>query len=287
MKKFSFLIFFSFLLVCNFGHAQAPTDIMLTPIEESMLEAVHKARIDRYSPSSKKKNTKKKFRLVKTIENDVQPDKFDEIFHLNSVPEGAIATVHKKKTGEPLHSCITPCKLRVRKPSKKSIIVYKDGFMPREGIASGSWHESKIYLPKPYEPYLKEKARIANRCLEEFKGFSLSSQSVFYKRGCKKQGPLLNRVASKSTVKHLACKATFDIASGRWVENVRDVKCTDIDMCFPTYKAINKWVFYPHPNKTIKEQTKDKSVFFGYGSEEEKSYMSENRESLNYLTCFP
>jgi len=291
MKKPLSLLLLPFLLFCDVADAQVSTDIEppkkieLTDLEKSMLKSVHRARVESFTRKQLEK--RKKFRLIKTVENPTQPEKFDEILHIASTPEGAVATVHNTKSGEPEHSCITPCKLRVRKSRKKSVLLYKEGYMPTWGPILRRWKGSPVYLRAAYSPNLKEKVRIANKCIEEFAEFPAATRPPFYKRKCKNPAPLLGSIWKKSSEKYLACNVTYDVHPGRWVENVRDVECTNTDMCFPTYKKVNDWVFYPWPYKTRKEHTIGKQGYLYLGNTEETAYMKANRDDMSFLPCFP
>ncbi len=70
------------------------------------------------------------FRFVKAVEDFPERPKAKRLVKVDSHQEKVIATLHHKRTGLPLESCVTPCAVHVRSARQYILTLYKDGHLP-------------------------------------------------------------------------------------------------------------------------------------------------------------
>lgn len=224
----------------------------ITSFEESMLDSVHREQIRSFTETTSKK--RRKFELITEplkVPQSKKYEKYKEVLNIVSRPEGAVATLHKS-SGKPIFSCITPCQLKVKDSNLFDIVIYKKGFAPTIEPASvrADKRTKHIFLSGSFRKDLKRRwlSEKAEECSKKTSKYNPQTPSKFYSSLCRPVAPL-----PSISDENEQCKATFDIAPERWMENIRDVKCTNINLCLRAYQSLNAAIYFPWPFESVEK----------------------------------
>lgn len=233
------------LLSTYHGVLLAETSKALSPIEQAMSERVQVYVEDAFLRHVREKTGRKlrDFRYVTTPENTAQPQRHSKLIKIGyGVTEGKLGgvtvTVHNRRTGAPLYSCVTPCELKVRKPRKHFLIYYKAGYHPKL-VDLGGRYGQKSFSDQLWDrsSYYHRDKLLAERCRVK-----TSSRSIG--KICK------NRVWSRSNSWSNTdngfgqCDLSYEVDEDGFVRNVQNVRCDNTKICLEAYRFANKLVYH-------------------------------------------
>ena len=271
-----------FASVPSQSKASENTNYPLTVFEKGVLERVQHFIEDSFPNKVRDKIGKDlpEFRLITTVENEEQPIRFDQSYLLENKPYGTVVTVHNRKTGAPLYSCTTPCRLNVDKKKKRFLAYYKDGYSPRivdlknyKGIPRSSTPFRLVtsMRMKDNADLIQKSQQAALQCLEKFNSGSDSQKAQM-------AGKVCNHKRIGSGVPGI-CKADFRVVQQGWVQDLNNVRCSSNALCLRAYEIINRLAYYPIPESQV---TRDEMRLIHFRSGDEKGTVK-----YKLTECFP
>ncbi len=183
------------------------------------------------------------FRLIKTVESfPGRPDASQDI-HVDTRQGPAIATLHSKRNGQPLESCMTPCTLHGSYNKWYRLSVYKDGFMPKMlPIEVKSWAKRarKVNLGQDFNKVMAAR-------LKCYRDFQKSEKVDGDAKPCLRVPPRMPVWAKKSG----HCKMVFDVTAEGRVTNVKTKSCTYKVLKSASIRSVNWWYYNPKVDRGV------------------------------------
>lgn len=177
------------------------------------------------------------FKLIRTLE--LIPKHLDAgtAMKIKSIPEGAIASLHNTKTGEPLENCQTPCALHGVSNNNYQLVLYKPGFHVATRVITTEKRTGRILkvdLGVNYFDVLEQTAK----CM---RAFEVSVKIDSEAKPCIRPPAVMPLQAENSG----HCQMMFDIEPTGYVQNIRTARCSDDVFKAATELSMSWWFYDP------------------------------------------
>lgn len=199
------------------------------------------------------KTNVRKFRLVREVETfspiagktvpvpvNISDAEMRNVKRDNSPP--IIATLHDRRTGEPLDNCLAPCTLQSPMIPPGMLTLYRYGSTPvQRGAEAFAFLDAdeEIYIGFNEVDHQLERAR----CAIEFKVIR-ATEPTRDAKPCVRVPPLMPTEAQHSG----HCKMAFNVSRTGETIDVRAVECSEQEFCEASLAGVQRWIYYPKLN---------------------------------------
>lgn len=191
-----------------------------------------------------------KFRLVRSFEKfppikgktvsvpvNVHPRALQILARESSPP--MIATLHDRRTGKPLDSCVAPCALTSPMIPPGMLTLYRYGSEPvQHGAEEFAFIDPDETVFTGFNEVDHLRAR--KRCAMKFKAIR-ATEPIRDAEPCVRLQPIMPEDAEHSG----HCKVAFNVSREGETIDVRAVDCTEQIFCEPSLEGIQRWIYYP------------------------------------------
>jgi hypothetical protein len=150
-----------------------------------------------------------------------------------------IATLHDRRTGQPLDVCEAPCVLKSPMIPPGMLTLYRYGTKP---LSMGA--EIYAFDPDPPPIFLGfnevDHQVERDRCAMEFKVLRIGEETRDAE-ACVRVPPRMPDEAQRSGY----CRVIFNISQTGDPIDVRADECSEQIFCEPTTEAVRRWIYYP------------------------------------------
>ena len=183
------------------------------------------------------------YRLIRRVETFPERLNATAAIKIDSEQNGAIATLHVLRTGEPLESCATPCTLHGRSSEVYALSLYKHGYMPKMiPIETKKWAMSPRMLDLGSDYNALKVKRL--KCKLEFqKNEKVDGDAA----PCVRIAGRMPVFAKKSG----HCKLTFDINAKGYTKNIKIKSCTNKVFKPASMWAVHWWYYNPKVERGV------------------------------------
>lgn len=155
----------------------------------------------------------------------------------------AVATLHDHQSGEPLETCLTPCRLNGRANLTYDLALYKKGYWPQLiPLEVNQWERKPEKISLGFNLNRMMKDRQACFAVNK-RGFTKDGDAV----PCARMPPSMPHKARRSG----HCMVEFDIRSNGIPVNVNASQCSDEVFKEASEFAIQWWVYKPKIDRGI------------------------------------
>lgn len=150
-----------------------------------------------------------------------------------------IATLHDRRTGEPLANCQAPCTLKSPVVPPGMLTLYRYGSMPiHRGAEAYAFFDNAKDITTGFNEVDHQLER--KRCAIEFKVIR-ATEKTRDAEPCVRVAPTMPSEARQSGY----CKVIFNIAETGDPIDARVKECTEQVFCEPSLHAVQRWIYYP------------------------------------------
>ncbi len=185
----------------------------------------------------------REFRLIKTVETFPERLNATQDIKVDTRQGTAVATLHNKRNGQPLESCMTPCTLHGSYNKWYRLSVYKEGFLPKMiPIEVKSWAERsrKVHLGQDFNKVMAAR-------LKCYRDFQKSEKIDGDAEACVRIPPRMPVWAKKSG----HCKMIFDVTAEGRVTNVKAKSCSHKVFKSASIRSLNWWYYSPKVERGV------------------------------------
>lgn len=175
----------------------------------------------------------------KTVSVPVNISGFDmrNVGRTNSPP--IIATLHDRRTGEPLDNCLAPCTLTSPMVPPGMLTLYRYGSTPvHRGAETLAFFDNneEIYIGFNEVDHQLER----ERCAIEFNVIR-AAEPTRDAEPCVRVPPMMPTEAHRSG----HCKMAFNISRSGEAIDIRADECTEQIFCEASLASVQRWIYYP------------------------------------------
>lgn len=196
------------------------------------------------------------FRFVKVFEEYSPRPKATKPMDIKTNPVGAMATLHDKKTGEPLQTCETPCVLNSKGSKRYLLSIYKFGYTPRVTEVSRDMLKNAA-VPIWLGGNLIERAERKQACLNSATNIPKVDGNA---TPCLQIPPMFPPRAKRSG----HCDVLFDVTKAGELENKRIHSCTEKVFASESLKSLEEWRYTPkvQNGKAVRQNDVEINIHF-------------------------